>query len=293
MIFEFILINTPNKDSAMYLTDLDHDWPGQIETKTVARHEIVGNVKGRSTFHIADAMHDGYTPEMFAQNNIIMLADRVPAFSDSPAFWANILRSHAIACDYWTWEQIKDMAPTISHRHINLTGVNMTTYEPPNVHSDDPPNDGIVYAGPDDGLLMQLRSYIEHTSFQDRPDGSKINVESIEEANVFANYNVLFAPKAHSSLWLAAMAHRSNLVLHEFEPVLSYHLDPRGNSSTLSTLNAEKVELSGGAPFKRRIENLMDEYPALVESLVSNPYRRPVGEKLVNRLFAEVNRSMY
>jgi hypothetical protein len=118
-------------------------------------------------------------------------------------------------------------------------------------------------------------------------------VESIADADVFANYNVLIVPNAHSSLWLAAMAHRSNLVLHEFEPTLSYHLDPRGNSTTLSTLNAEKAELSGGPSFKRRIENLMDEYPTLVESLVNNPYKRPVGEKLVNRLFSEVNKSSF
>lgn len=294
MKFDFILVNTERRDSALYLTNMDHSWtPDLIETETTVAESLVGNVKGRATYYICDAMDDVFTAEMFAQNNLIMVADRVPEIAAAPWFWSNIVRAHAIACDWWTWRSIKEYLPNIETRFINLTGVNIWQFICDNDHIDLEPNDGIVYAAEGDSLLYQLQEYIQHTAFRDRPDGSKIKVEAIGETNQFCNYHVMIAPYAYSSLWLTAMSHRSHLLLHEFEPNMSYNLDPRGNSTTISTLVAEKKELSGGTAFRKRIENLMDEYPNLVESLSANPYKRPQGDRLVDRLFAEVNRSGY
>lgn len=296
MFFEFNLVNTQRRDSALYLTDMEHSWPGSIGSKTISQKDLAGNVKGRATYYICDAMDAGFTREMFEENNLLMVADRVPEITAAPWFWSNIVQAHAIACDWWTFRTIKEYLPKIETRFLNLTGVNMCSFMEDNEHrfdTDVEPNDGIVYASESDSICFQLQEYINHTAFRDRKDGSKIKVESIDEANQFHNYNVLIAPYAHSSLWLAAMAHRSNLVLHEFEPNMSYHLDPRGNSTTISTLVAEKRELSGGTAFKRRIETLMDEYPGILESFVNHPYKRPKGDLLVDRLFAEVNRSGY
>lgn len=301
MQFEFKIINTQQADSAMYLVNRDHGWGEMLTVESVNQDALIDTVKGRFTYHFANAMDEGFTREMFVTNNIIMVVDRVPSFAASPTFWSNVARAHAIACDWWTWEAIKDVVPSLDTdmRHINLTGVNMWDYTPDNTHKFDKtlpdfePNDGIVYAGTDDMLFRNLSSYIENTPYRDREDGTKIKIELIQDAGKYRNYNVLIAPKAHSSLWLHAMAHRSELIVHEFVPHLSYALDPRGLSSTLSTLEAEQEAKVGGTAFKQRIINLMDDYPKLLESLSANPYKRPKGDTFVDRVFAEINKSGY
>lgn len=291
MKFDFKIVEPKTRSSILSVVNKQHDWHSIVDVASVSVQDLVDTVKGRSTYHIADPMDDVYTPQMFETNNIIMLADRVPGISTNPAFYSNLLRCHAIACDWWTWKEITELIPSIGKRLINLTGVNIWEYDDYRVKEEYTKKYDIVYAGPRDAFFHELRAYIQNTSFMDR-NGNKMTIETIEDACT-SNYGVLLAPNTCSSLWLGAMAHRSELVIHDFDTLASYALDPRGNSTTITSIKATQEELSGSTSFKRYIENFMDEFPALVNSLQDNPYRRPKGDTLINRLFSEINKSGY
>jgi len=289
MKFEFNILLSQDPMSAMYLCSAKHSWnPDILSGEYVTDIDALADaVKGRSSYIIADAADVRLTRKMFATNNILVVADYVPDINESPVFWSNLLQATAIACDDWTKRDLLLQLPSLSKRFINLTSVVI-----PRDCQVDFVNgeDSITYAGPIDAFYNALSDYVTHTAFLDRKDGSKIKVDtSIERENAY--YNVLIAPYTRSSLWLTAMAHRSNLVLFSYNPERSYNMDPRGMSSTVEALVMHLEELSGSTRFKAHVEQLMDEYTPLVSSLRVNSYKRPKGCTLVDRLFAEVNRS--
>ena len=302
MRFTFKVIKGYSPDHILAAPRENLYWKDHIDIEYVSATSFEHVVKGRSEYTIARV--DTYLPdEVFANSRVILIVDReAPKDTDKEAFssyWTNILRAEALAADYLTTKYLLGKAThlLLEKRISDLTGVvaseplyDWTEGEYRFVylsHNEDPIFQSFVK---DAETNQQKQTWLCEEEFVDLVDEATDG-----DTEVPLDFTPVFvAPKPHSMLYLSNLAIQCGLLIHSTNFPASVNLDPRTNSLSLGRLTQfVDQEMLGSSGFKVQLDNFMHDLDGLIQSLDVNKYVMPIGDTLFDRLFGEINKSMY